>query len=38
MKIFLEKIIESLKYIGYDLLWIREYYRGISDEEIMVMD
>jgi len=29
------EIIESLKYIGYDLLWIREYYRGISDEEIM---
>jgi len=28
-------IIEALRNYGYDLLWIREYRRGIADEEIV---
>ncbi|MFQ6042536.1 MAG: DUF5615 family PIN-like protein [Candidatus Poribacteria bacterium] len=28
-------IVEALRNYGYDLLWIREYRRGIADEEIV---
>lgn len=28
-------IVEVLKNCGYDLLWIREYCRGMADEEIV---
>jgi len=28
-------IVEVLRNCGYDLLWIREYRRGMADEEIV---
>jgi predicted nuclease of predicted toxin-antitoxin system len=27
-------IIEALRYSGYDILWVREYCPGMSDEEV----
>jgi predicted nuclease of predicted toxin-antitoxin system len=28
-------IVEVLRNCGYDVLWIREYCRGMADEEIV---
>ena len=40
MKLLLDEnaprtIVEVLKNCGYDLLWIKEYRRGMTDEEIV---
>jgi len=30
-------IVEALRHCGYDLLWVREYCRGMTDEEIICL-